>query len=375
MRVVITGAEAVAHAVKVCQPQVVAAYPITPQTHIIEKLADYVTKGELEASYIQVESEISALAVVAGAVAQGVRAFTATSSQGLLFMHEMMHWTAGGRLPVVMAIANRAVGAPWNIWCDQQDMLSQRDTGWMQVFASSAQEAMDLTVIAFKVAERVFLPAMVGLDGFILSHTAEPVELVEPREVKAFLPPMDFPLRLSHHDPFTLWPVLEPGLYHRERRDLFKDHARALEEWLKAFQEWEKVTGRTYGPVEGYRLEDAAVAFLASGALAGTVRHAVDLLREEGEKVGLVILRLFRPFPYDHLRETLAHLERVLVLDRAISYGAEGIFSQEVRSALGGLCPVQCCIAAMGGREVTPQLIEDLYYRSSLVPEGVVLWS
>ncbi len=375
MKTVLTGAEAVAHGAKVCQPQVVAAYPITPQTHIIEKLAEYVAKGELEAKYIRVESEMSALAVVAGAVAQGVRAFTATSSQGLLFMHEMMHWTAGGRLPVVMAIANRAVGAPWNIWCDQQDMLSQRDTGWMQVFASSAQEAMDLIVMAFRVAERVFLPAMVGLDGFVLSHTAEPVELIEPQDVEAFLPPMDFPLRLSHHDPFTLWPILEPGLYHRERKDLFKDHSRALEGWLKAFKEWGKVAGRAYAPIEGYRLDDATVAFLASGALVGTVRYAVELLREEGEKVGLATLRLFRPFPYDHLREALAHLERVLVLDRALSYGAEGIFSQEVRSALGGLCPVQCCVVAMGGRDVTPQGIGDLYYRSALVPEGVVLWS
>ncbi len=375
MKTVLTGAEAVAHAVKVCQPQVVAAYPITPQTHIIEKLAEYVARGELAAKYIRVESEMSALAVVAGAVAQGVRAFTATSSHGLLFMHEMIHWTAGGRLPVVMAVANRAVGAPWNIWCDQQDMLSQRDTGWMQVFASSAQEAMDLTITAFQVAERVFLPAMVGLDGFVLSHTAEPVEPVEPHQVEAFLPAMDFPLRLSHHDPFTLWPILEPGLYHRERRNLFKDHARALEGWLKAFEEWGKVTGRTYAPVEGYRLEDATVAFLASGALTGTVRYAVDSLRKAGEKVGMVILRLFRPFPYDQLRETMAHLERVLVLDRAISYGAEGIFSQEVRSALGGLCPVQCCIVSMGGREVTPQVVEDLFYRSTMVPEGVVLWS
>ena len=372
---VITGAEAVAYAARVCQPQVVAAYPITPQTHIIEKLAEYVVAGELEAKYVRVESEMSALAVVAGAVAQGVRAFTATSSQGLLFMHEMMHWTAGGRLPVVMAVANRAVGAPWNIWCDQQDALSQRDTGWMQVFASSAQEAMDLTIVAFRVAEKAFLPSMVNLDGFVLSHTAEPVELVGREEVEAFLPPLDFPLRLSHHDPFTLWPILEPGLYHRERMDLFKDHAGSLGSWTEAWGEWQLITGRYYAPVEGYRLDDATVAFVASGALTGTVRYAVDKLRVDGERVGLVILRLFRPFPYDHLRETLAHLERVLVLDRAVSYGAEGIFSQEVRGALGGLCPVQCCIAAMGGREVTPQVIEDLYYRSALVPEGVVLWS
>jgi pyruvate/2-oxoacid:ferredoxin oxidoreductase alpha subunit len=372
---VTTGAEAVAHAAKACQPQVVAAYPITPQTHIIEKLAEYVAQGELEASYIRVESEMSALAVVAGAVAQGVRAFTATSSQGLLFMHEMMHWAAGGRLPVVMAVANRAVGAPWNIWCDQQDALSQRDTGWMQVFASSAQEAMDLTIVAFRVAEQVFLPSMVNLDGFVLSHTAEPVELVEIGQMEDFLPPLDFPLRLSHHDPFTLWPILEPGLYHRERIDLFKDHAGSLRSWMEAWEEWQRITGRHYAPVEGYHLKDASTALLASGALTGTVRRAVDKLRIDGEKVGLVVLRLFRPFPYDHLREALAHLERVLVLDRAVSYGAEGVFSQEVRSALGGLCPVQCCIASMGGREVTPQVIEDLYYRSTLVPEGVVLWS
>jgi len=375
MRVLITGGEAVAYAVLLSQPMVVAAYPITPQTPIIEKLAEYVAEGKLEATYIKVESEMSALAVVAGAVAQGVRAFTATSSQGVLFMHEMLHWIAGGRLPVVMVVANRAVGAPWNIWCDQQDMLSQRDTGWMQIFATSAQEAMDFTIIAYKVAEKIFLPSMVGLDGFILSHTAEPVELVDKSQVESFLPPLDFPLRLSHYDPFTLWPILEPGLYHRERKDLFRDHQRAGEEWEKAFSRWAEITGRAYSPVEGYCLDDASEAFITAGALVGTALKAVDLLRASGKKVGLVILRLFRPFPYDLLRETVAHLQRIIVLDRAVSYGAEGIFSQEIRSAIGGLCPVQCCIAAMGGKDITPQLLHDLYVESRTFPEGVVIWS
>lgn len=374
MKAVITGAEAVAHAVRVVNPDVISAYPITPQTHIIEKLAELSERGEIKAKFIRVEAEISAIAVVIGATAQGVRAFTATSSHGLLYMHELLHWTAGGRLPVVMAVANRAVGAPWNIWCDQQDMLSQRDTGWMQVFASSAQEAMDLIPISYFVAERTFLPVMVGLDGFILSHTAEPTELVTPSEVEEFLPPPDYPLRLSHHDPFTLWPILEPNLYHRQRYDLFKDHQKALKAWKSAFKRWEEITRRGYRAVETYNTEGAKAAFITAGAVSDTVKYALDNLFKN-EKVGLVKLRLFRPFPYDDIREICAPFEKVIVLDRAVSYGAEGIFSQEIRSALGGACPVQCCVISMGGKDITPEEIAAVYEKASKIPEGVVIWS
>ncbi len=374
MRAVITGAEAVAHAVKLINPDVISAYPITPQTHIIEKLAEFSEKGLIKSKFIRVEAEISAIAVVAGATAQGARAFTATSSHGLLYMHEMLHWVAGGRLPIVMAVANRAVGAPWNIWCDQQDMLSQRDTGWMQIFASSVQEAMDLIPVSYFVAEKVFLPVMIGLDGFILSHTAEPVELIEKSEIEKFLHPLDFPLRLSHHDPFTLWPILEPGLYHRQRQDLFRDQEKAIRIWKEAFKKWGDLTKRSYKILETFNTNNAQLAFITTGAISGTVEYAIKkFLRHE--KVGMINLRLFRPFPYDEIREICALFEKVIVLDRAVSYGAEGIISQEIRSALGGACPVQCCIISMGGKDVTPEDIISVYEKAKRTPEGVIIWS
>lgn len=373
MRRVLTAAEAVAYAVKAVKPGVISAYPITPQTHVIEKLAEFVETGELDADFVRVEAEISAISVVAGSVIQGVRAFTATSSHGLVYMHELLHWCAGGRLPIVMAVANRALGAPWNIWCDQQDMLSQRDTGWMQIFARNAQEAHDLIPVAYRVAERVFLPVMVGFDGFILSHTAEPVEVVE--DLDGFLPPLDNPLMLSHHQPFTLWPILEPGVYHLQRKDLFEDHKRALEEWKRSLQAWKELSSREYGVVEAFYLDDAKSAFLCVGSIADTALEAVKLLRREGERVGLILLRLFRPFPSVDLAELVVDLERLMVLDRAVSWGAEGIVSQEVRNAVAGACPVQCCVVSMGGKDVFPEDIAELYYRGMGVPEGVVLWS
>ena len=374
-RVLLTSAEAISYAVKLAKPEVISAYPITPQTHIVEKIAHFVETGELDAEFIRVEAEISALAVVIGAVAQGIRAFTATSSHGLLYMHELIHWSAGGRLPIVMAVANRAVGAPWNLWCDHQDMMSQRDTGWMQIFASNAQEAHDFVFLAYKVAEKVFIPCMVGIDGFILSHTAELLYLVDSGVAEAFLPPLDFPLRLSNQNPFTLWPILEPALYHRQRRDLFTDMEKSLNEWEKAFEYWEELTGRRYMPVEGYMLEDAHTALVCAGALSETAKVAVKQLREKGEKVGLITLKLFRPMPKEYLLEMATHIERFVVLDRATSFGAEGILAQELRSAISGARPVHSYIVSMGGKEVFPENIKEAYFKCIKYPEGATLWS
>ncbi len=371
MRVLLTSSEAISRAVKLVRPEVISAYPITPQTHIVEEIAKFVASGELDATFIRVESEISALAVVIGAVAQGVRSFTATSSHGLLYMHELLHWSAGGRLPIVMAVANRAVGAPWNIWCDQQDTLSQRDTGWMQVYASSAQEAFDFTILAYKVAESVFLPCMVCIDGFVLSHTAEPILLSSRDDVNTFLPPFDFPLRLSNQDPFTLWPILEPALYHRQRKDLFRDASRALEAWKRAFKEWGDISGRCYRPIEAYRLEDARCAIVCMGAVSSTARVAVDRLRGRGEKVGLITVKLFRPFPKEDLLEIASFVEHLVVLDRGVSYGAEGVLTQEVKGALSGAVPVFGVVVSMGGREVFPELIEEAYFVGRRRPEGM----
>ncbi len=374
-RLLLTSAEAVSLGVAMAKPQVISAYPITPQTHIVEKLAAMVETGEIDATFIRVEAEISALAVVIGATAQGVRSFTATSSHGLLYMHELIHWCAGGRLPVVMAVANRAVGAPWNIWCDQQDMLSQRDTGWMMVFASNAQEAHDFPIIAYRVAEKVFLPAMVGIDGFILSHTAEPLTPAGEEEVNEFLPPLDIPLRLSIQDPFTLWPILEPSLYHRQRRDLFCDMERARDVWSEAFEEWGRITKRTYSPVEEYLLEDAQTAFVCMGAISETVKVAMDRLRSRGERVGVATVKVFRPFPKHHLMEIASRVSRFVVLDRGVSYGAEGILAQEVRSCISGARPVHSFVISMGGKEVLPENVEEAYAKTRRVTEDTVLWS
>jgi len=369
-RRVLTGSAAVAHGVALCKPRVMATYPISPQTYIIEDLAAFVANGRLDAHYIPVESELSAIAVIAGATAQGVRSFTATSSQGLLFMHEMLHWCAGGRLPLVMVAANRAVGAPWNLWCDQQDALSQRDTGWMQVFSTSAQDAMDLVPISYKVAERCQIPTLLGVDGFFISHTSEPVELLSQGEVEGFLPPFNFQFSLDHNDPFTLWPTLEPALYHEFRGMLFEAHQMALGEWKTTFEEWGRLTGRRYQVVESTWTEDARVLFVTTGYLTGTTKFLVEQLRSEGEKTGVVNLRLFRPFPAEELRRAVSRADLVIVLDRAVSYGISGTISQEVRSALRGEFPVvKGWVVSTGGREVSPGLLREVYTRSMENPE------
>ncbi|BAT71795.1 pyruvate ferredoxin oxidoreductase, alpha subunit [Thermosulfidibacter takaii ABI70S6] len=374
MKKLLTSAEAIAHALLLIKPEVISAYPITPQTPIIEKIAQYVEAGMLDAEFVRVESEISALAVVIGSVAQGIRAFTATSSQGLLYMHELLHWAAGGRLPIVMAVANRAVGAPWNIWCDQQDMMAQRDTGWMQIYASNATEAQDFTVISYRVSEEVFIPTMVGIDGFILSHTAEPVDVLDYKGVENFLPHLDFPLRLTHQEPFTLWPILEPALYHRQRNDLFKDMKKAIEVWERAFSDFAKLTGRKYYPVEEYGTDNAHTLFVCTGAIAETTKYVVKKLRERGEKVGLATVKLLRPLPVDHIRNLAVKAERLIVLDRAVSYGNEGILSQEIRAAISGAIPVYPCVVSMGGREIYPRDLEEIYTKTSRMNEGEVLW-
>jgi pyruvate/2-oxoacid:ferredoxin oxidoreductase alpha subunit len=367
---VLTGAAAVAHGVRCCKPGVMAAYPISPQTYIIEDLASFVANKSLDAHYVLVESELSAISVIAGATAQGVRSFTATSSQGLLFMHEMLQWCAGGRLPLVMVAANRAVGAPWNLWCDQQDMLSQRDTGWMQVFATSAQDAMDLVPIAYKVAEASYLPVLVGVDGFFISHTSEPVRLLSQEEVDGFLPPFNFQFSLDHNDPFTLWPTLDPEMYHKYRGTIFEDQIAALRTWREAFDEWKELTGRGYSLVGGYYLDDAKVLFVTTGYLTGTASFVVNRLRDRGERVGLLNLRLMRPFPSEELRKMVKGAELLMVLDRAVSYGVSGIVSQEIRAALAGDGPiVKGWVVSTGGREVFPSLLEEVYKESLASPE------
>ena len=365
----LTGSEAAAEAVRLCRPKIIAAYPITPQTHIIEKLAEMVESGTLEAHYICTESELSSIGIVAGAATEGVRAFTATSSHGLAFMHEALHWVAGGRLPVVMVVATRGLGAPWILMSDMQDVLSQRDTGWMAVFASNAQEVHDLIPIAYKVAEEVMIPCMVCMDGFLISHTAEPVSPLDQRTVDAFLPEPSFPL--SHRgEPFTLWPIPDPDTYYEVRRDLFQDHAKAVRVWNEAFSEWERLTGRQHSPCTALMPQGAKRAFVAMGAGAETAVEAAEALQNKGEKIGVIKITLFRPFPEEEFKKLCRGLEELLVIDKAVSMGKCGILTQEIASCAE--IPVKGFVGSLGGKDLTVERLMEFFELSRT--EGGTLW-
>jgi pyruvate ferredoxin oxidoreductase alpha subunit len=355
---VLEGAEAIAEAVRVARPQVTAAYPITPQTHIVEALSRMVADGELAAEFLTVESEHSAASAVLGASAAGSRTFTATSSQGLLYMAEVVFGIAGMRLPVVMTVANRAISAPLSIWNDHQDSMTVRDAGWIQLFAQTAQEAHDLQLVAYRVAEdpRVQLPVMLCVDGFVLTHAYEPVELVTQDQADLFLPAFAPSQRLDPTDPLTFGTYAEPSIYTEARHEV-ENAMRAMGPILKeALQAFASITGRRYDPwLARYRSDDARVVLVAMGTSAQTARIVVDELRDDGVAAGLVAIRTFRPFPGRQLLGALENTERVVVLDRAVSLGAGGIVAGEVRAALAGFEPphVVGVVAGLGGRDVS----------------------
>jgi pyruvate ferredoxin oxidoreductase alpha subunit len=382
---VIVGNHAVSWGVRLARAEVIAAYPITPQTQIVEALSEMCAGGELKARFIKVESEHSAMAACIGAAATGARAFTATSSQGLALMHELLHWAGGGRLPIVMADVNRALAPGWTVWTDQNDSLSQRDTGWIQLYCETNQEVLDTTVQAFKLAETVDLPVMLVLDAFYLSHTYEPVDVPEPGEVDAFLPKRETRYKLDTAEPHAYGALTTPAVYMemRLRQQEAMEKARIALEEIDA--EWGKRFGRRYGAVEAYRMEGAELALVTSGTITSTARHVVNELRERGEKVGLVKVRMFRPFPGAALRRVLAGVPNVAVLDRNISPGHSGIFAEEMRAALydlpAGKRPViHGYIVGLGGRDVTPATILDCVARAreaaqpSAVPELEDIW-
>ncbi len=369
---ILTGAESVAWGVKVVKPEVIPVYPITPQTHIIEKLAEYVSKEELSAEFIRVESEMTAIGAVAGAIIEGVRAFTATASQGLLFMHEVLHWVAGGRLPAVMVVCTRGVGAPWTLWCDMQDILSQRDTGWMQIFASCAQEALDFLIIAYKVAERCCIPAMVALDGFLISHTAEPVEIVSEEVVSDFLPPFKFPLEFNSEDPFTLWPIPQAEKYYQIRKELFEDQKKAQDIWCEEFGLWRSLTGREYSPIEVFLPSGAKEAFVCMGAASGTIEYMIKNALFGDSKIGLISIKLFRPFPEDMLREVVSSLDTVYVIDKAVSYGCSGVLGAEVEAAIKDMCEIKNIVGSLGGLDLDSKLLLSLYNKAKASSEKVI---
>lgn len=363
------GNHAVSWGARLARVDVISAYPITPQTQIVEKLSEMCGDGTLAARFIKVESEHSAMAACVGASAAGARAFTATSSHGLLYMHEMLHWAAGARHPIVMAEVNRAVGPGWNIWTDQNDSLSQRDTGWVQLYCETNQEVLDTTIQSFKLAEAVNLPVMIVLDAFYLSHTAEPVDVPDQELVDRFLPPRTAALKLDTDDPHAFGALVRPDAY-MEMRWLQQEAMRDVPEVFDGVEaEWEQMFGRRYGAVEGYRTEGADLLLLTSGTVTSTARYVVDRRRAAGEAIGLVKVKMFRPFPTDALRRMLAGVKRVAVLDRNVSPGHGGIFAEETRAALYDLAPSERpeltgYIIGLGGRDVTPAVIDEVVERA-----------
>ena len=355
MKQVVTGNHTVSHAARVGRAQVVSAYPITPQTQVVEKISEFVAEGIMDAKFIKVESEHSAMVACIGAAAAGARTFTATSAQGLALMHEVLHWAANARLPVVLANINRAMGPPWTIWTDQIDSLSQRDTGWMQFYAESNQDILDSILISFKVAERVLLPAMVVLEAFFLSHTTEPVDFPEQEEADRFLPPRVATHTVDPEDPAAFGGLTGPDHYYELK---YMEHNAMLEAKdviVQTTQEYGDVTGRYYKMADPYRCEDAETVLVVSGGVASTVKDAVDEARAAGKKLGSLKMWTFRPFPREEVRELLLGRKRVAVVDRNISFGQEGIFCTEVKASLygqEGAPPVLGFIAGLGGRDV-----------------------
>ncbi len=373
------GNHAAAEAAKLCRVQVIAAYPITPQTPLTESLSEFIESGELNAEYIAVESEHSALAVCASASMVGARVFTATSAHGLAYMHEMLHWTAGARLPVVMACVNRALGAPWNILNDQQDSLSQRDTGWIQLYARNNQEIVDSIIQAYKIAERILIPTMVCFDGYLLSHTEMPVELPSQEDVDSFLPSYRPHTVLDPANPknYNLVTLADPrmnanGVFchgYMELRYLLQESLQnATSVITEVGQEFAELFGRDYARlIWEDNLEDADIAIIAMGSLAMEARVAAGLLRREGYKAGVLGLRVFRPFPKNAVVKALKKNRLAVVFDKSISYGNEGIVCSEIKSALYGHdvnTIVLNYIVGLGGRDVKAREIVDAVKKS-----------
>ncbi len=356
----LTGNEAVAWGARLARPQVCPVYPITPQTPVLEKLTEFQAQGALDAEIITPESEHSVMSACIPASLAGARVFTATASQGLLLMHELLHYASGARVPIVMANVNRTVASPWAFWPDHTDSLAQRDTGWVQLYVESAQEALDSVLQAFRLAEQALLPVLVSLDAFYVSHAMEPVDVPSQAEVDAYLPPFAPPRRLDTASASSWGNVVSQDMFYRHRVALQEamDGVPAL--LAQADGEWQRRFGRGWGVVERYRCEDADAVVVTMGSMCGTARVAVDALREAGEAVGLVKLRLFRPLPAAALRAALAGIRDVVVLDRNHSPGAGGILHQELRAALYGApgAPrVHGLLAGVGGVNVPPQRI------------------
>ena len=379
-RKVIEGTHAISYAVQRARARVIAAYPITPSSGVVELLSEMCADGRLDARFVAVESEHSAMATCAGASQAGIRAFTATSSHGLAYMHEMLHWCAGARLPVVLANVNRAMGSPWNIFVDQSDSLSQRDTGWIQYYCENNQEVLDTIIQAFRVAERALMPAMVCLDAFFLSHTSEPVAVPDQEAVDAYLPPFAPPFALDPREPHAFGGLLLGDGYMELRARMQAAMLDAVDHAEDAARDYAARFGR-FHPLVGVFPDDepADLLVVTSGTMAGTARVAVEPRRARGESVGLAKIRLFRPFPFAHVRAALGGAKKLAVIDRNVSFGLGGIMASEIRAALcnqPGAPTVFSFVAGLGGRDVTPETIDDIveHVAARDAPEDETMW-
>jgi pyruvate ferredoxin oxidoreductase alpha subunit len=366
---------AVSEAVKLANADVIAAYPITPQTHIVEHLAELVAQGELNAEYVPVESEHSAMSACLGSSAAGARTFTATAGQGLELMHEVVYVASSMRLPIVMAVANRALSSPLSVWGDHSDVMAVRDTGWIQIFVENGQEAVDNTICAFRMAEdsRTLLPVMVHIDGFHLSHMVEPIMMPEQKEVDEFLPPLNYPLPLDPKKPVTMGafgpPVIFTEAKWAQEMHLEKSKPVILEVWKKFGDKF----GRYYNPVECYRCDDCDTLIMTMGSFSETAMMVVDNLREDGKKIGLFRIRLWRPFPFEEIRQTVKYAKAIFVLDRAISLGMGGPVASELRNALYPLekrPKIVGFVGGLGGRDISPTDFENIIKRGMEIAAG-----
>jgi pyruvate ferredoxin oxidoreductase alpha subunit len=364
-RIGIEASLAVSEAIRLANVDVIAAYPITPQTHIVESLAEMVANGHLDAEYIPVESEHSAMSACLGSSAVGARTFTATASQGLILMHEVLLVAASLRLPIVMAVANRALSGPLNIWGDHSDVMITRDSGWIQIFAENGQQAFDQAICAFRIAEHkdVLLPVEVNLDGFHVSHVIEPIEILDQESVDKFLPPYVHPHPLDIDNPITMGSFAMPNLYTEARKALDTAVRESKNVIMDTWQKYGELTGRYYKPVESYKAENAETILVAMGSYSENAMIAIDKMQDAGKKVGLVRLRLWRPFPSQEVVQALARAKNVIILDRSISLGGPGPVCAEIKGALYSTEKkphVVGIVGGLGGRDISPENFETL---------------
>lgn len=362
MKKILEGSRAIAETIRNIGVDVISAYPITPQTHIVEDLAKLKADGEADFEYIRAESEFSAISMLVGASATGARTYTATSSQGLLLMTEVLFNVAGMRLPIVMTDANRAISAPINIWNDQQDAVTMRDAGWLMLYGEDNQEVCDLHILAFKIAEQCLIPVMVNLDGFVLTHTVEAVDVADSRLIKKYLPPFNPTEKLDPKNPLTFGAFATPAHYMEIRQELHQDIVASKKIIAKEMSVFKKIFGRKLSLADYYGDKNAKTVIVAMGSVLGTIKEAVDELKKTGKNFGVVKVSSLRPFPTEELIKLIGHKKNIIVIDKSISLGEEGILAGELRRAFYGKskADIKSVIMGLGGRDITKEMIKEI---------------